>query len=198
MKLLPFATTQTPRGYYKNSPDSFWARVKRGDPKACWPWQGTISRTGYGVITYHKRQWRTHRLAWVLTHGEIPEGLFVCHHCDNPICCNPQHLFLGTPLDNARDMVAKGRSCKGEKHAVRKGTRTMLRGDEHPLRKNPAAAARGERNSAAILTEAEVLEIRRRAAEGETIYRLAKVFSVSKRTIQFIVRGKTWRHLLEE
>lgn len=102
----------------------FWARVERGTETECWNWRGARtatnytgvqSRPGYGVMT-NGSSWSgsvyTHRLAWILTYGPIPRGLCVCHHCDNGLCCNPRHLFVGTHLDNMRDMVAKGRGRK--------------------------------------------------------------------------------------
>lgn len=89
------------------TPEKFWARVARSD--GCWLWTGGTGPRGYGVVRYQGAAFRAHRLAWILTHGPIPEGLFVCHHCDNPPCCNPAHLFLGTGADNMRDMANKRR-----------------------------------------------------------------------------------------
>lgn len=90
----------------------FWAKVQKGD--GCWLWQGSRLPEGYGQFAWAARYGRTrpvkaHRVAWELTHGPIPDGLCACHHCDNPPCCNPAHLFLGTHTDNMRDASAKGR-----------------------------------------------------------------------------------------
>lgn len=74
----------------------------------CWLWLGTI-KGGYGNVAFCGRTMRTHRLAYELTHGPIPSGLCVCHRCDTPSCCNPDHLFLGTPNDNNQDKIRKGR-----------------------------------------------------------------------------------------
>jgi hypothetical protein len=88
----------------------------------CIEWDGARMATGYGVITLRGadgvRSYVVHRLVWQIFHGPIPEGLFVCHHCDNPPCIRVDHLFLGTHADNMADMVAKGRQCRGERWHV--------------------------------------------------------------------------------
>lgn len=101
-------------------PEAFWARVDKTGP--CWLWTGSEQpKTGYGQITTHRgRSWRAHRLAWAFTHGRIPNDLSVLHHCDVRLCCNPAHLFLGTGVDNVRDMDTKGRrvTTPGEAHGM--------------------------------------------------------------------------------
>ncbi len=89
--------------------ERFWNRVQIGTPDVCWPWLGGCSGRGYGAIVWRHSHTYAHRVAWILTNGDIPDGLHICHHCDNPICCNPNHLFVGTASDNAMDREAKGR-----------------------------------------------------------------------------------------
>lgn len=78
----------------------------------CWEWTGTKNAKGYGFIQADAKRWMTHRYSYHIHHGQIPDGMFVCHKCDNPKCINPDHLFAGTQKDNMNDMVKKGRAHK--------------------------------------------------------------------------------------
>lgn len=128
----PTATIATPRGR-RSLPlaDRFWAQVKRSD--GCWEWQGLILSNGYGQIGgVEGRSVGAHRVAWMLTNGSIPDGLIVCHRCDNRSCVRPDHLFLGTQSDNVLDAVQKGRFPAGEGHGQSKITAVeaaAIRGD---------------------------------------------------------------------
>jgi len=86
----------------------FWAKVDKTD--GCWIWIGAKNATGYGLIRFKRKSYRAHRVSYEFANGEIPDGLYICHKCDNPSCVNPEHLFTGTATDNAIDMTNKGRS----------------------------------------------------------------------------------------
>ncbi len=92
----------------------FWSKVNVGDRAECWPWRAKISGKGYGGF----QDMKAHRVAYELLEGPIPEGMMLCHHCDNPKCVNPSHMFIGAAADNNRDCMEKGRhGCpRGEKH----------------------------------------------------------------------------------
>lgn len=99
----------------KTLQDRFWSKVNKGLDSECWEWTGNCAK-GYGKIGIggkHGATLPTHRVSWEIHHGLIPEGLWVLHKCDNPKCVNPNHLFLGTASDNAKDMAAKNRNKNG-------------------------------------------------------------------------------------
>jgi hypothetical protein len=155
---------QRPRMTYLD-PDYFWSFVCKGDDNGCWEWTGQLDRHGYGHIGVSGRSVLTHRHAWALTHGPISDGMFCLHHCDNPPCVRPDHLFLGTQRDNIADMVAKRRQ------------------------------QRGESNGGAVLTEDGVRDIRRRAQMGETHTAIAASIGMSRAAVSLIAEGKRWRHV---
>lgn len=110
---------EDPRAWFNNRlvylsrQKRFWLAVDVSDLSGCWEWTHTRSNKGYGVTCISGRvNTFAHRMAWHLTNGPIPDGLFVCHHCDNPPCVRPDHLFLGDVKANMEDMVQKGRARK--------------------------------------------------------------------------------------
>jgi hypothetical protein len=149
--------------------ERFKTHVDQRGPDECWIWTAARDKDGYGFLV--KSDWEgknkegAHRLAWILEHGPIPKGLWVLHTCDNPPCCNPRHLFLGTVLDNKRDSISKGRHPHGETHGLAK------------------------------LTEDKVILIRQLHADGYLRKRLARKFDVSYSLIQKIIQEVQWRHV---
>lgn len=144
----------------------FFEKMLKRSPEECWEWHGATARHGYGVISDGEHLLVASRVAWELASGApIPVGLDVLHHCDNPACCNPSHLFLGTATDNMLDMLAKGRGVIGSKCYNAK------------------------------LTEDQVLAIRARIAAGDTQLALAKCYWVHRGTILAIVHRRSWKHL---
>jgi hypothetical protein len=98
----------------KTPEERFWSKVdKTSNPNGCWEWTGGKIRNGYGSFTLNCKSIVSHRFSYELYNGSIPTGLHVLHKCDNRICVNPNHLFLGTNQDNMSDKVAKGRQAKG-------------------------------------------------------------------------------------
>ena len=147
----------------------FWNIVKKGGPDECWLWQGAKAGSGYGVLNIHKRNVYAHRISYMLHYGAIPEGRQVCHKCDNPACCNPDHLFTGTQYDNVHDQLAKGRRMSGDR--------------------------KGERAGCVKLTNSEVLTIRELAQRGIALNEIAKLYPISKDHIYNIIRRRCWTHL---
>ncbi len=148
--------------------ERFMDKVTIEPNSGCWLWMTALNRWGYGVFYLDPARIQAHRASWLLHRGPIPDGLCVLHHCDNPPCVNPNHLFLGTHSDNAKDRNTKGR----------------------------AGGARGVLNSHAKLTMDDVSDIRRRSAQGESGGDLARAFGVTACTVHSIVNGKTWRTAL--
>lgn len=156
--------------------DRFWNKVSKTD--GCWFWTASCGRFGYGQLVARfeggQRRWLAHRLSWVIHFGEIPfgagyHGTCVLHKCDNPKCVRPDHLFLGSSADNARDMVAKGRFKPPCPH--------------------------GADSPSAKLTAKQVLDIR---LDSRKRIELAKIYHVHYNTIAQIKRGEKWKRLICE
>jgi hypothetical protein len=140
--------------------ERFWSKVDKSGE--CWTWTGA-KLGAYGGFHMNGKVIGSHRVAYTLAHGEIPDGYHVLHRCDNPVCVNPDHLFTGTPKVNMADKVQKNRQRKGER-------------------------VPGHR-----LTEHDVAEIRDRFAKGESKASLARRYEVGWSTIRDVVCGVTWR-----
>jgi hypothetical protein len=168
----------------------FQAKVDVRANDECWPWKGAKTSRGYGALNIGGRQWPAHRVAFALAWGLVvlpnPRKIFICHKCDNPECCNPQHLFMGTPKDNMDDMDRKGRR-------VACNTNPAL-GDRHGSKTHPERIRRGESHAMVKLTEEEVRAIRCSTLSG---VKLAEFFRISENNISRIRRFKIWRHLDE-
>jgi hypothetical protein len=130
----------------------------------CWEWNGCKHTKGYGLFWGYKKQTRAHRISWLLTNGD-PGKFWVLHHCDNPSCVNPSHLFLGTHDDNMQDRNKKERQTKGEK------------------------------NGRSKIDEQKVLDIRKRYSNGERQNSIAMDYSISQNQISDIVNRKRWKHI---
>lgn len=147
----------------------FWSKVDKRGPYECWPWIAGLAGRGYGAFRVGAHKVQAHRYAWQLINGKtIPKELKACHHCDNPPCCNPSHIFIGTDKDNTQDSIRKGRFhiSKGEEHGMSK------------------------------LTDDKVIQIRRRyQTENKTYSDLSKDYGVSATMIGDIVSGHCWKHL---
>lgn len=132
----------------------------------CWNWTGCSSGWGYGAINMGGNHMLAHRFSWFITYGEIPSGMFVCHHCDNRKCVNPKHLFLGTAKDNMRDKVEKGRH------------------------RGPV----GDTHFKAKLRSEFIPEIIKMREKGMTYKQIGDIYGVSLSAIFYAIKGKYWKH----
>lgn len=143
----------------------FWAKVSPCPLTGCWWWTASPGPYGYGEIGVDGRTKKANRVAWELEYGPIPVGLHVLHRCDTPGCVNPEHLWLGTNVENAADRDAKGR------------------------------LVRGERATFARLNASAVRLIRERSGRGETGASIARDMGVGQSTVSAILLGKAWGHV---
>lgn len=160
----------------------------------CWPWTRGRDGYGYGVFYSRGKQHKAHRVSWLLSH-EPPGELCVLHHCDNPICVRPSHLFVGTKTDNAADCKAKGRHARGNRSAASLYPDRRPRGDRHGARLHPESRPRGEQHKNSRLTAHQVVCIRAAHTDGKSMRSLALEFRVSRPTIKAVVCQCTWKHI---
>jgi hypothetical protein len=146
----------------------FWEKVNKGQPDQCWEWAACTNPKGYGQFRWDGMMRQAHRMAWQIVHGPIPEGMCVCHTCDNPACVNPEHLFIGTVADNNNDRDAKGRTV-------------FMSGEDNGMTK---------------LNREQVAEIKRMGeAMHHGQAEIASRYGVTRYAICDIARGRTWRHV---
>lgn len=154
--------------------ERFWAKVEKAGADECWGWIGSRLKNGYGTFRLgvkgvNRKMHLAHRVSFLLSRGEMTEGLLVLHTCDTPFCCNPRHLLQGTQTDNMQDCIAKKRRAK-------------------------TTWVSGVNNGRAKLNEGQVKEIRAIAPSASIEY-LASRFNITTTTIRNILNRKLWRHV---
>ncbi len=151
----------------RTSVERFWQRIKVGSDDECWEWQGGRDKRGYGLLNFNTKRFLAHRLAYLLTKGELLADLEIMHTCDNPPCCNVRHLIQATHKENMQDAWAKG----------------IIKPYPHPA---------GQDHNQAKLTDEDVLAIR---ASKERTISLAKHYGISRMTVYRIRNNLAWKHI---
>lgn len=149
--------------YRHHEINKFEKKFSKSD--GCWNWEYSLTTTGYGQLGFCEKIQKAHRVSWMLYRGDIPSGMCVLHRCDNRKCVNPDHLYIGDALQNAKDKYNRGRA-------------------NHPAKKN---------HHAAKLTENDIVSIQEMSSK-KSIYQkdIAKIFAVTPATISYIINGKRW------
>jgi len=169
---LPYSPRQIAR---------FWRHVDQRGPDECWPWLLGRTTDGYGRVRLDGMKLRAHRIAYLAAKGPISNGLLVCHACDNPPCCNPAHLWLGTVLDNTRDAQRKGRLVPPP-HNGR-------------IQPTPPSPQFGVSNGAAKLTEESVRAMRADYRSMGSYASVARRYSISVSQGYRVITGQYWSHV---
>jgi hypothetical protein len=177
--------------------DRFKAKYALNRQTGCWDWTASTAGKGYGQIKLPgtRRQIYAHHLSWQIHHGKIPTGKYILHRCDNPRCVNPDHLFVGSAKVNAEDMKAKDRHLRGELNTEAILTEADIRAIRM-LWKAKDRHLRGELNTEAILTEADIRAIRMLCAAGDLPQRrIAQLFGIQQMEVSRIHRRERWAHV---
>lgn len=158
----------------------------------CWNWNGSKNEAGYGTLGNKY----AHRMAWQIANNkEIPSGMVICHHCDNPSCVNPNHLFIGTQKDNMQDMIKKNRQVK--KNNI--GQKNPMFGKSHSFsaKKKMSEAKQGKyigsNHPRATITNETVGKIRKMRLEGFTRKQISEKLNVSFHVVGNVIYGKSWK-----
>lgn len=150
-----------------NREDFFNSLIYKNPKNGCWEWQG-MKKSGYGYFSINRKDLAVHRIMYEKHKGKIPKGINVCHFCDNPLCCNPDHLWIGSQSDNIKDMISKKRDYKSF----------------------------GINHHKCKITEEDVYIIRQKYKEGMKMKSIHRLLNIPYRTIQHICTNNTWKHLL--
>ena len=162
----PVKQKRGPRGPYRKNTTWFWSKIDKLE-NGCWKWTGAKTHHGYAQVAWGGKSKMLHRVMMEFVSGPLPDGLNVCHHCDNPLCVRPDHLFLGTQKDNLADMTAKGRRV--------------------------STLSRAEKNGGAVLSWKEVREIRAKYAAGRPTADIAREHNRHYYTVRDVITGRTWK-----
>ena len=151
-------------GRKSNTLEQFYERINKTE--TCWLWTGTVANNGRGVFKINNKLKQAHRISYEVHFGEIPQGLLVCHKCDNGLCVNPEHLFLGTQQDNINDCVNKNRNAKGSKN-----WNTKLNEEKVKMIRTADFSERGSKA------------------------KISRELGISQTALNYVISGKNWGHI---
>ena len=189
---IDILTTEQKKLYYHYISYIDKRGIVRSDMSPCWRWTRSITSTGYGQVCHNNIRWNTHRLSYYIHNGcvEIEKGKHICHRCDNKECSNPEHLYLGTAKENAKDVWDRG--IKLRKEPKLKGMPTGIK----TAGCFTSEATSGEHNTKAKLSWEQVRAIRQKHSEGlkyGELKKMAEEYHISYNAIQKIIANDTWK-----
>lgn len=187
----------------KSIEERFWEKVDLKKKDDCWPWTASVNNHGYGRMRVNGKLVYAQRLSYIIHFGEIEKGsgyhgICVLHKCDNPLCVNPNHLFLGTHKNNMEDKTNKKRcnSAIGINHGSVTKPGRQPSGDCHWSRKFPDKVKHGADNGNSTLNNKSVIKMRKMYKSGSfTQKSLAIIFNTDQTNVSMIVNRKTWKHI---